>query len=279
MQSVSFGGASAAMAPLSAANNRNLLFRVLSGLVLGPVTLGLAFLGDWPFGLLIAAASSVAFGEWLRLTTGRAPWFAYVAPFAIYAVYWFVGIPASLAVLAVLALGFGALATRNRGTVAFGLPYVALTLVALTWLRDAWSGGWPLVFFVFLVVWATDIGAFFVGRTVKGPRLAPGISPNKTWSGFVGGLVFAALAAIGLMVAVLHASRPAQVVEIALGLSLLGQGGDLFESAMKRKFGVKDSGSLIPGHGGMLDRIDALLVVAPAFALTHALGLTSGMMP
>jgi phosphatidate cytidylyltransferase len=81
------------------------------------------------------------------------------------------------------------------------------------------------------------------------------------------------------MAAAVDASRPVQVVEIALALSLLGQGGDLFESAMKRKFGVKDSGSLIPGHGGMLDRIDALLVVAPTFALLHALGLTSGMMP
>jgi phosphatidate cytidylyltransferase len=276
---VSFAGASAAMAPLSAAKSRNLVFRVLSGLVLGPVTLGLAGIGNWYFGVAVAAASAVGFGEWLRMTTGRAPWFGYLAPFAIYAVYWFAGTPVALAALAVLALGFGVLAGRNRGMVAFGLPYVALTLIALTWLRDAWNAGWPLVFFVFLVVWATDIGAFFVGRTVKGPRLAPGISPNKTWSGFVGGLALAALAAIGLMVPVLHASRPVQVVEIALGLSLLGQGGDLFESAIKRRFGVKDSGSLIPGHGGMLDRIDALLLVAPAFALLHALGLTSGMMP
>ncbi len=267
------------MAPLSAASRRNLLFRVLSGLVLGPVTLALAFFGDWPFGLAIAAATAVGFGEWLRMTTGRTPWFGYLAPFAIYAVYWFVGIPAALALLAALAVGFGALAGRNRGMVALGLPYVALTLVALSWLRDAWSGGWPLVFFVFFVVWATDIGAFFVGRTVKGPRLAPGISPNKTWSGFVGGLAFAALAAIGLMASAVDASRPVQVVEIALGLSLLGQCGDLFESAIKRRYGVKDSGNLIPGHGGMLDRIDALLVVAPAFALLHALGLTSGMMP
>jgi phosphatidate cytidylyltransferase len=274
------------MAPLSAANGKNLLFRVLSGLVLGPVTLGLAFFGGWPyfdgcwpFALAIAAASSVGFGEWMRMATGRAPWFGYLAPFAIYAVYWFAGTSAALAVLAVLAFGFGMLAGRNRGIVAFGLPYVALTLIALTWLRDAWNGGWPLVFFVFFVVWATDIGAFFVGRIVKGPRLAPGISPNKTWSGFVGGLAFAALAAIGLMTVAVDASRPIQVVEIALGLSLLGQGGDLFESAIKRRFGVKDSGNLIPGHGGMLDRIDALLVVAPAFALLHALGLTSGMTP
>jgi phosphatidate cytidylyltransferase len=268
------------MAPLSAvAKNRNLLFRVLSGLVLGPVTLGLAFFGGWPFGLALSVASALGFGEWLKMVSGRAPWWCYVAPFAIFATYWFVGAGPSLMVLAVLAALFGITTTGNRWLAAMGLPYVALTLIALLWLRDALSGGWPLVFFVFVVVWATDIGAFFVGRTVKGPRLAPGISPNKTWAGFAGGLALAALAAIGLMAGPLVASRPVQVVEIALGLSLLGQGGDLFESAIKRRFGVKDSGDLIPGHGGVLDRIDALLWVAPAFALLHSLGLTSGMMP
>ena len=255
------------MAPLSAASNRNLLYRVLSGLVLGPVTLALAFYGGWPFGLALAAASAVGFGEWQRITSGRAPWWGYAAPFAIFAAYWLAGPAVALAALGVLAALCGLTAARNRGLVALGLPYVALTLVALTWLRDAWNGGWPLVFFVFAVVWATDIGAFFVGRTMKGPRLAPGISPNKTWSGFAGGLAFAALAAIGLMAGALGASRPVQVVEIALGLSLLGQGGDLFESAIKRRFGVKDSGDLIPGHGGMLDRIDALIPVLPLAAL------------
>lgn len=268
------------MAPLlPAAKNRNLFLRVLSGFVLGPVTLVLAFVGGWPFGLALAAASSVGFGEWLRLTTGTARWWAYAAPFVVFAIYWFYGVSPSLIALAVLSIVFGGLAPRNRGLVAFGLPYVALTMIGLCWLRDAPNGSWPLVFFVFVVVWATDIGAFFVGRAAKGPRLAPGISPNKTWSGFAGGLAFAALAAIGLMAAAVDASRPVQVVEIALGLSLLGQGGDLFESAMKRRFGVKDSGDLIPGHGGMLDRIDALLWVAPAFALLHAFGFTSGMMP
>ncbi|HTJ62798.1 MAG TPA: phosphatidate cytidylyltransferase [Alphaproteobacteria bacterium] len=268
------------MAPLSAAaKSRNLLYRVLSGLVLGPVTLALAFIGDWPFGLALSAASAVGFGEWLKMTSGRAPWWGYAAPFVVFALYRLIGADAALIALAVLAALFGAAAPRNRVLVALGLPYVALTLIALSWLRDTWNGGWPLVFFVFVVVWATDIGAFFVGRTVKGPRLAPGISPNKTWSGFAGGLALAALAAIGLMAGALGASRPVQVVEIALGLSLLGQGGDLFESAIKRRFGVKDSGDLIPGHGGMLDRIDALLWVAPAFALLHALGFTSGMTP
>jgi phosphatidate cytidylyltransferase len=268
------------MAPLSAAaKNRNLLFRVLSGLVLGPVTLALAYLGGWPFGLALSAVSAIGFGEWLRLVSGRAPWWSYLAPFAVFATYWFAGAGASLIVLTVLAAFFGMTAAGNRWLAAFGLPYVSLTLIALAWLRDALYGGAPLVFFVFVVVWATDIGAFFVGRTVKGPRLAPGISPNKTWAGFAGGLALAALAAIGMMAGLLAASRPLQVVEIALGLSLLGQGGDLFESAIKRRFGVKDSGDLIPGHGGVLDRIDALLWVAPAFALLHALGFTSGMMP
>ena len=136
----------------------------------------------------------------------------------------------------------------------------------------------PILFFVFFTVWSTDIGAYAVGRSLKGPRLWPSISPNKTWSGFFGGLGFAAIVALCLSQA-FNASRPVQVVEIAIGLSLLGQGGDLFESAMKRRFGVKDSGNLIPGHGGMLDRIDALLWAAPSFALLHSFGLTAGLSP
>jgi phosphatidate cytidylyltransferase len=159
------------------------------------------------------------------------------------------------------------------------LPYVGLTLLALVWLRDGAHAGWPSVFFVFLVIWGTDVGAFFVGRALGGPRLAPGISPNKTWSGAFGGLAVAATAALIWGEAFSPAAVSVQTVAIALVLSLVGQVGDLFESAVKRRYGVKDSGDLIPGHGGMLDRIDALLAAAPVFAVLHALGLTAGMSP
>lgn len=269
------------MAPLSAADNRNLYYRIASGVVLGPLVLLLAFLPYRAFDVAIAVASAIGLAEWLRLVAGRVLLWPYAVPFAVLAIYWFYGITAGLYALAAftlliaLALGRG---VGARALAAFGLPYVGLTMLALAWLHDPYIGGWPTLLFVFATVWATDIGAYIVGRSLKGPRLAPTISPNKTWSGFVGGLGFAAIAALCLSLA-LNASRPAQVVAIAIGLSLLGQGGDLFESAMKRRFGVKDSGSLIPGHGGMLDRIDALLWAAPSFALLHSLGLTAGLSP
>ncbi len=268
------------MAPLSQiAERRNLSYRILSGVVLGPLVLVLAFLGGPPFDLAVGAASAIGFAEWLKIVSGRQILWSYAIPFAVLAVYWFLGIEQALAALVVFSIGIGLAVPLNRGFAAMGLPYVGLTMLALAWLRDSFNGGWPLVFFVFIVVWSTDIGAFFVGRTLRGPRLAPAISPNKTWSGFLGGLVFAGAIAIGLMSAIVGASKPVQVVEIAIGLSLLGQGGDLFESAVKRRFGVKDSGDLIPGHGGMLDRIDALLWAAPVFALLHVFGLTAGLSP
>jgi len=229
----------------------------------------------------LALATAIGLGEWLKLVTGRWYWWPCAAPFVILSVYWFYGIEYALYALAIVAVALGlilAKGVRDKGFVAFGLPYVGLTMLSLAWLHDPFNGGWPPVFFVFFVVWSTDIGAFAVGRSLKGPRLVPSISPNKTWSGFFGGLGFAAIVALCLSHA-FNASRPVQVVEIAIGLSLLGQGGDLFESAMKRRFGVKDSGNLIPGHGGMLDRIDALLWAAPSFALLHSFGLTAGLSP
>ena len=250
-------------------------------MVLGPLVLVLAFLPYPAFDLAIATASAIGLWEWLRLVTGKSRIWAYAAPFAVLGVYWFFGVQYGLGALAVLAVVIGVVVGGGIGGIclaAFGLPYVGLTMLALAWLHDSLGAGWPLVFFVFFVVWSTDIGAYAVGRTLKGPRLAPAISPNKTWSGFVGGLGFAAVVAVCLS-KWLNGSRPWQVVVIAIGLSLLGQGGDLFESAMKRKFGVKDSGNLIPGHGGMLDRIDALLWAAPSFALLHSFGLTAGLSP
>jgi len=270
------------MAPLSVAADRlNLAYRIASGAVLAPLVLLLAFLPYPLFDLAVAVATAIGFGEWLKLVTGRRHRWAYTLPLIILAVYWYVDARAALYALIALAVAIGlslGKGLNGRGLVAFGLPYVALTMLSLAWLHDSLSAGWPLVFFVFLVVWATDIGAYIVGRSLGGPKLAPRISPNKTWSGFIGGLGFAAAVAVCLSVAA-NASKPWQVVEIAIGLSLLGQGGDLFESAMKRKFGVKDSGDLIPGHGGMLDRIDALLWAAPSFALLHIFGLTAGLSP
>jgi len=277
------------MAPLSAiADRRNLSYRILSGAILGPVTLWLAYVGGIPFQVALAAVAAVSLGEWLKMTTDkRWPW-ALPAPFIVLLIYHEAGIAAAIATLAVLAVMLAVLIGRRSGglpapgsfgVIAFGLPYVGLPLLALAWLRDGAASDWKLVFFVLVVIWGTDVGAYFVGRLLGGPRLAPSVSPNKTWSGAIGGGVVAALVALiwGQVFSVVAGS--VQLVAVAVMLSFVGQCGDLFESAVKRRYGVKDSGDLIPGHGGMLDRIDALLAAAPVFAILHAFGLNLGLSP
>ena len=155
---------------------------------------------------------------------------------------------------------------------AAGVLYVGVPLIALSWLRGSGPVGRADVLFVVLIVWASDIGAYVAGRLIGGPKLAPAISPGKTWSGAAGGLVAAML--VGEAAAhVLAPGGPGRAAAVACFLGAASQAGDLFESWIKRRFGVKDSGRLIPGHGGLLDRLDGLLAAAPAAAL---LALTLG---
>jgi phosphatidate cytidylyltransferase len=147
-----------------------------------------------------------------------------------------------------------------------GLAYVALPCASLVWLRGL-DGGFGLVLSLFLAIWATDIGAYFAGRLVGGPKLAPQISPNKTWAGLFGGMIAAAIA---LAIATSFSTFPksaANALLIGILLALFGQIGDLFESWLKRRAGVKDSSNLIPGHGGLLDRVDGIILTAPLYAL------------
>jgi phosphatidate cytidylyltransferase len=148
-----------------------------------------------------------------------------------------------------------------------GLAYVAMAGAALLWLRDDPVAGRSAVLFVLLIVWAGDIGAYLVGRGLGGPRLAPRISPGKTWSGALGGLL--AAVAVGLLAAHLFAGggNVWRAALIAAILGIVAQAGDLLESFVKRRLEVKDSGHLIPGHGGLFDRLDGVLAAAPAAAL------------
>jgi phosphatidate cytidylyltransferase len=150
---------------------------------------------------------------------------------------------------------------------AFGVPYIGLAAVTLPWLRADPVAGFANTLFMLAVVWGSDIGAYLCGRLLGGPKLAPAISPGKTWSGALGGLGCAAL--VGLVAAACLSSEfsPSHAIGAGIAFGIISQMGDLFESALKRHFGVKDSGRIIPGHGGLLDRVDALLVVAPAAAL------------
>jgi len=180
---------------------------------------------------------------------------------------------AALALALVLAVvpwaGSARVTGADRRIAAFGVPYVGASCVALTWLRSDPGVGMLLILFLLLTVWANDIGAFVVGRGLGGPRLAPSISPAKTWAGFWGGITAAGLVG-GLVALVAGAQAPLAAVVLGAVLAVVGQGGDLFESAIKRRYKVKDSGQLIPGHGGLLDRIDGLVAAAPVLALFQA---------
>lgn len=140
-----------------------------------------------------------------------------------------------------------------------GFLYALAAALALLWIRDRADQGLALVLWVFIIVWATDIGAYFAGRGIGGPKLAPAISPGKTWAGFYGGI--AAATVFGGAWALLVGLRPV-VLLLAPLFAVAAQGGDLFESWMKRRAGVKDSGTWLPGHGGVFDRLDGLLPVA-----------------
>lgn len=153
-----------------------------------------------------------------------------------------------------------------------GQIYVGLPILALLWLRDQPGNGLVLTFWALSLVWATDIGAFFSGRSIGGPKIAPAISPSKTWAGLIGGMTCATILAacfhfwLGLAL---------PLVWITPLLAVAAQGGDFLESWMKRRAGVKDSGTLLPGHGEVLDRLDGVVTAVPLAALFVALGLAS----
>jgi phosphatidate cytidylyltransferase len=153
---------------------------------------------------------------------------------------------------------------RGLHVVHLAIAYVVLPAVALLYVMDV--GSYQSVFWVLAVVWATDIGAYAFGRLIGGPKLARRISPNKTWAGALGGLISAVVASGALFWAVNGTPRAA-VLAIAGFMSIMSQAGDLFESALKRRYQVKDSGALIPGHGGVMDRFDGLWAATPVAAL------------
>jgi len=198
-------------------------------------------------------------GRWgdLRLRIASA---AVLAPLGLGAIWvgggWFAAVAAAAG--AGLAWEWARMCRSRILALVPGFLYLACAVAGLTWLRGEPTAGRSNVLFLVLVVWASDIGAYATGRWFGGVKLAPAISPGKTWSGAVGGLV----AAILVGVAGSDAGGYAGAGILAGGFGLVAQAGDLAESAMKRRFGVKDSGALIPGHGGLLDRLDGLLAVA-----------------
>lgn len=266
---------SAAVPASASAKPNPLLLRVLSALVLAPVALALVWFGGLPFTLFLTLAAALMAREWSRMTARpQAGWTGVVLAAAAIAALGATaaGVPPGLSAagLCAAALVLYGLA-RTAGVqapiwLAAGVLAVGLPCVAFVWLRAVPDDGRVAVFWLLGVVWATDIGAYAAGRTVGGPRLAPRISPNKTWAGLLGGMLAAALVGGG-SAALFGAGAWLEPALLGAGLAVVAQGGDLGESLTKRRFGVKDSGALIPGHGGLLDRVDGLLPTAPALAV------------
>ena len=209
---------------------------------LGAAALGLGYLGGPAF---YAITALIAFGmayEWLRLALGATP-----------------------------------AGRKGIGPAIIGVAVILLVALATAWLRGGMHEGRALMLWLLLVVWVTDIGAFFVGRALKGPRLWQSLSPKKTWSGALGGLGLAVMVSIGAGYGAAAAgwAEPSSLACLAIAgllVGVLAEAGDLLESAAKRHYGVKDSGALIPGHGGLLDRMDGFSVAALGLAFALLVG-------
>ena len=239
--------------------------RVASAVVLAAMAFGAVWAGGLTFGLFAAIMGFIVFIEWMAMT----PLSAFenrkivtVAGFALALldIIVFPGLSGFI-ILAIIALAiFTVLDRQNRALAsqaAFAALYCGLAAVALIGLRDGGQGV-AAILLLFAIVWGTDIGAYFVGRKFGGPKLAPQISPGKTQSGAIGGLVIAMVCAaiIAVLTGILN---PFVAMLVAALVSVVAQTGDLFESYIKRRSGVKDSGFIIPGHGGMFDRVDGLM--------------------
>jgi phosphatidate cytidylyltransferase len=258
--------------------------RIATSATLGVIALADLVLGGWFFaGFLILAVFIMAeeWAELARLPDGRAVQLVRIAAAALPTIAIVLTMEGELA-LGMGALGFGVvfaagmasmLPTTPVDRAAFGVGYIGLPCVCLVWLRNVEPHGLQLVLWLLVVVWATDIAAYFAGRSIGGLRLAPSISPSKTWAGLIGAVLGAALAGGGLP---LQGHGRYTAAALAGVLALVAQAGDLFESLLKRRAGVKDSGRLLPGHGGLLDRVDGLLFAVPAFTIFIVLADRSG---
>lgn len=267
------------MAPPSAQGKiGGLTQRVASAAVMLPAAVGAVWVGGWVFAALVSVAAGLMYWEWQGLCGEKGE---QAAPTAVAC-----GLgPLFLPILGVKAtvlvgIGFGVIlnwirSKTHRLFLVSGFVYIFFACVSLVWLRGRDPGGLETIFWLGAVVVATDTAAYFTGRTLGGPKLAPKTSPKKTWSGLLGGMAGAAAAGGAVAAAV----GGANIILLALlggGFAVIAQLGDLLVSKAKRTFGVKDSSNLIPGHGGILDRLDGFL--SASLVLT-ALVLLSGRSP
>lgn len=246
-------------------NGGELKLRIISAIALGVATLGSLATGPVAFAILVAAIGGVMSWEWGRVVRGSDHDAAMVVHggavlaavvLTVTSQFWFAAIALMIGAIVVVSLQM-----RLRPWLsAAGVAYVGLPAMALVWMRGDTSYGVAAVLFIFACVWAHDTMAMLVGKAIGGPRLWPSLSPNKTWSGFFGGLMAAAVAG-GLFGAVLGAPAHAgRLAMLGLCLGLAAFAGDMLESALKRSYGLKNASNLIPGHGGFLDRMDGIVI-------------------
>jgi len=265
--------------PPSPPNSSELLKRIASALVLAPGVIALVYVGGWAFTALIMLAAVLMTYEWARLVRGS----HLNADYVIHAITAVIAVGLAGAGMPLLALGAAAVGVavavavviwRDEGKrwPMIGFPYILLPCIAIVWLRSGGEWGMVTLYWLLAVVWATDILAFVTGRTIGGPKLAPRFSPAKTWSGLLGGVAGAAVAG-ALTSVILGLEHPFILAAISGATAVLAQIGDIAESALKRYANVKDSGALIPGHGGVLDRVDGLIFAAVATALVSLVSL------
>jgi phosphatidate cytidylyltransferase len=242
--------------------------RLFAGLILGIVAAAFTLTGAIPFSILVVLGAMIVSWEWGRLVSGADAGVVTAVQVGTTA---FAGTLAacSFVGLGLLALPIGAiLATflslgRNSLFAALGVFYAGLPAIALIWLRADPTLGLLAVIFLIVVVVAADTGGFVAGRMIGGARLWPSVSPNKTWSGFVGALAASAVIGGLFWLSVPEASA-VRLAATGAVLAAVAQAGDLAESALKRRFGAKDTSTLIPGHGGVMDRVDGLIAAAVA---------------
>lgn len=260
---------------MNAALPSALRLRVASGVVMVAIALIGLFSGREAFEIMLALGGAVLAWEWTRLvgagrfgSTGMAVAGASLAAGAAAAVAQpGIGLLLCLAG-AVVVFVFARTGGRDHPKwLAAGPIYIGVPIVSLIWLRGDGTAGLETILWLMACVWATDTGAYFFGRGIGGPKLAPALSPNKTWAGLLGGMACSAAIALPAVWLVPSGPPPGALALAGAILAIIAQAGDLLESFVKRRFGAKDSGTLIPGHGGLFDRVDGLLTAVAAFAL------------
>jgi phosphatidate cytidylyltransferase len=240
--------------------------------VLAPIAIAVAYAGSWWWIVPVTLLTIGLFVEWLTVV-GSAREKRVIAAGVVALTVAGLCLGFARVELALVALGLGAAATallssRQRGWTSGGFLYAGAAQMASVVVRLDSATGFVALVFVMLIVWVTDIGGYFAGRGIGGAKLWPRVSPNKTWAGAIGG--FGASLVIALGFAALDVGQAWPLLMLAAVLSVVAQLGDLFESAVKRRFGVKDSSHIIPGHGGLMDRLDgfvAAIVLASIFGL------------